>query len=1659
MNTQVILDAISRQLGRGSDGDLAFTRSLSRYDIQVLLDTQITSLGGWELVAVGADAKPGWITADQAVELRENKCRPTFLLVDAHGAGAGMDGIYSAAREIDEKKLFSESVALLRKITQHGWREFAEAAIKRARRIGGRRNGTSARQEFVFYGEVSSSTENSGALVSILGLWPVAGTTPEVCMNLLGQSCLMVERLLLPPATSEAPAVRVSGLVLGEEARVQAGKLEKLVRSAGGRPRGDILEQVAKDESLWLGNLRPAFLDSTLVGIEISSWRRPNDALFAWSGLKLIDGDGIPHFLIDKENPKTRLEIRWKPTPDTLPKGAVNYEVRVIAGSEVIASRQIEHSGRSEQKVVFSSDDFEDLDESAKLESFIEVSAAAKSQTITERSEDFILTFGEAPVSERVSSGEVVRCLSDGVLQATTREDVTKFIEQRHKGVQGLPDKQGFVSCRMPGMRRGFRVERPKLIQEIERHWSKCSGTEIGRWVIRCRADGFWTTELKYVPLVELAGETDVLNKLAESSRKFRENTMKAAGCLSRLYVHGHASANIAADYLNSWQAAFEAVSPKLCLAHTVEVQTPAGRTIGLVVLPSHPIRLAWQCAYDDLALHLRHEEGMPAKRVREALQSLDSAHYPFILPGIEGGPEFVFGDVLGLAAVAMVTSDDREPKAAIATIAACFAGDSDKILPALSRSSGHALSREISNYLNSHEDYSVLRINALRPGDGGTVVRALGKALQKQNADETDAEEGMQFRDVSCHLDLYPTSTQSASAGAYLTKINQRRRAGVSSVSADDAWALQSLNRGEGRILPRLRWAKRDSDFRFRPAHLAISFDSFTSQVEIIDSDQIAYPLISFGLTANLQRKFEVIDGRPIWKLWIPNEQEGVKLANRVVTERLCKIQAALARCVCMARKKKVGQPVIQTVPTSDDIESLEALHRYCDWVVTVDRNAGVEYFDSPLAVPAVYDAYLIDAVPERDDLGCLQMITSTAHFDEVRHLLDHTLAMMGLSGSARNCEFLLGHLKGLSGRLAMRLASGGQDAPTARIGSELIALCLVRSNCLMASAESECWMSLESGFFLPLDDVRDLVPEDATTEDDAENADESLITGDSRRADLLFISVAPKGRLQFRFVEVKYRRHLAAARASALVEKVVSQTAATRNRWMEWFFGASLSTAERAIRAGRLARTLRFYADKAVRHYLAPSVADRLYDEIDRMLKDPASYEPGQTERSDRAFVFCPDFSPLKPEELFPGLAEECRVWLFGSDTLPDRPYGSENIIDKKNDIIELISNPAPSAPCNTVEQNADKILDPVVPAGNEPAQNETTLILSSVVNLGQARDGRLVSWSPSIASNPHLMIAGLPGMGKTTCLINICRQLINCNIIPIVFSYHDDIDEKLAKVFPKVRLGDPTNLGFNPMRITHDSALAHIESAGQLRDIFSAIFPDLGELQLEQLRRAIKSSYTEQGWGGENSQNASVPSFRRFVEILRKNDRPDARTQTLLARLAELDDFEFFKAEESGMSLLNTDQPLVLQIHAFRSEAMQRAYASFALYSIYQDMFKRGRPDRITHAIIFDEAHRAAKLKLIPVMAKECRKYGLAMAVASQEARDFDAGLYSAIANYLILRVTDQDARALARNVAPSEIERRTADRLKTLPKYEALYFSEENRQPIHLQLCSD
>ncbi|HRH98504.1 MAG TPA: hypothetical protein PLB55_21360, partial [Prosthecobacter sp.] len=540
---------------------------------------------------------------------------------------------------------------------------------------------------------------------------------------------------------------------------------------------------------------------------------------------------------------------------------------------------------------------------------------------------------------------------------------------------------------------------------------------------------------------------------------------------------------------------------------------------------------------------------------------------------------------------------------------------------------------------------------------------------------------------------------------------------------------------------------------------------------------------------------------------------------------------------------------------------------------------------------------------------------------------------------------------------------------------------------------------------------------------------------------ADLLYIGIpGARGHFSMRFIEVKYRGNLSSARSADLAETMATQTQRTRQRWENSFFSETASTTERTLRGARLARVLRFYADKAARHHLDAETHCRFVETLAEFLRKPADYALPILDAADLGYVFCPDFTAARPELLYSNNDQGCNIWIFGPDSLPDQTQPSGEIAAQP--IIPV--QPPPAEPAAFIV--TDDAPPQAAPLVELPATG---------VHLGETRADESVTWSPTIKTNPHLMIVGLPGMGKTHSLINICSQLQNRSITPIVFSYHDDIDEKLAEIFPLIQGYDCTTLGFNPLRIGQPSPIAHVESAGQIRDIFHAVFPDLGELQLEQLRSALKQSYEEQGW--RNGATGETPLFRRFVDLLREGGGTDKRTQTLLARLNELDDFRFFDVTESSGGLLESGEPQIIRIHSVSNEAMQRACAGFVLYRIYQDMFRRGRQDRLTHAIVFDEAHRAGKLKLLPTMAKECRKYGIALIVASQEARDFDPGLFAAIGSNLVLRVTDQDARVMARNSAGSDQEKALADKLKTMPKYEAMFFTESLKKPVQVRLA--
>ncbi len=505
-----------------------------------------------------------------------------------------------------------------------------------------------------------------------------------------------------------------------------------------------------------------------------------------------------------------------------------------------------------------------------------------------------------------------------------------------------------------------------------------------------------------------------------------------------------------------------------------------------------------------------------------------------------------------------------------------------------------------------------------------------------------------------------------------------------------------------------------------------------------------------------------------------------------------------------------------------------------------------------------------------------------------------------------------------------------------------------------------------------------------------------------------------------------------------------------------------------------------LHFYADKARRHAsheqqkgLSADAYAMVTAEIDRMLEKGGDYSFAGIDRPDRGWVFCPEYLGARPLEISPG-NWETRVFLFGPRLMPDTPFFRYPVSPVATDMASPnVSNPKPHAddtpgisPSQRVEDSAGtpcpQTAKPAAGGSHVDGTMPGQTIQDREPNVCLGTDlftGKDVCWPLTLKGNPHLLIAGLPGMGKTTCLINLCKQMITFGIRPILFSYHEDIDQRLESLFESVRFLDFSGLGFNPLQvIDRQSRMSYLDVAAALRDIFVAIYPELGDIQGESIRTAIKQSFLEKGWDDPQArlQDLEEPPFGRFLEILRADLKPDRGLRSLLGRLEELADYGFFGLAESHDSLWDSEQPLVIRIHRTQNDNLQKAFASLVFYKLYKDMFRRGIQQQISHAVIFDEAHRAARLTLIPTMAKECRKYGISLVLASQEARDFHVSLFSAIANYLVLRVTEADAKALIRNVASSDQERALIDKIKQMERFKALYFSEQQKKPAIVAL---
>lgn len=264
----ILASALKSLLGETDPGAIAFARCFSREIMEVLCKDTSFSIPGWKIFGVvdgnSADHSKRLIRADQAVEMREEKRDAILLLVDVDSAGAGMDGIYSAAREVSETELFERANKLAKDVIPKPHRKFVDAAVREARKIG-RRHTISPWTEFAFYSACADSPTESGGFVCRIGLWPIYSQStlqPSDC----DASARLVEKALLDSIDSNSPVARLDTLMLKDSTEQQKRDLGEFLKAAASQRWTEAIARLEPIRHLWLGNIHPGISRSTTLG-------------------------------------------------------------------------------------------------------------------------------------------------------------------------------------------------------------------------------------------------------------------------------------------------------------------------------------------------------------------------------------------------------------------------------------------------------------------------------------------------------------------------------------------------------------------------------------------------------------------------------------------------------------------------------------------------------------------------------------------------------------------------------------------------------------------------------------------------------------------------------------------------------------------------------------------------------------------------------------------------------------------------------------------------------------------------------------------------------------------------------------------------------------------------------------------------------------------------------------------------------------------------------------------------------------------------------------------------------------------------------------------------------------------------------------------------
>jgi DNA phosphorothioation-dependent restriction protein DptH len=1052
--------------------------------------------------------------------------------------------------------------------------------------------------------------------------------------------------------------------------------------------------------------------------------------------------------------------------------------------------------------------------------------------------------------------------------------------------------------------------------------------------------------------------------------------------------------------YVQSYRRALDSsdreTQSRLQRSDTLEIsaKTSTGVRRGIVVLPTHPLRLAWIAAHDQLLGNWAEElieEGESAVKRSQRIDlrlvaRLAPANLPFSMVDELGELQTYFEELTHGSALFM-SPDRMEPEQDADALCAAIGLPRDS--PSL-RASSDLLASRFASFRNARPGLTSIRIMVVNPGGGELVARGL-LPIVLPSASEGDEVMGTQPPRVEVvayseappfasplprlrHLQARLLTAQTPGRKSHLTPpLGLAMRRHESLVSDDEAHhlaVLQDLSRGEGRATEEFA-NSRSTAFR-----------------------DLLTPLVTVR---------EEQEGRVRWRTGPALKSRGTSLAADVVEAHRVH-QLAVGGVLGGA-----GSVTIDVALRPDDLAMIRAAHERSDWVLTIDRFVGLDLYDQPLASGLGSENFILDYAPDFIEGLTHRVTVTTAHRGEVLRLLSQAMGNLGLAAVDTSVSAVLNRLLIVSGRLALRLID---DSGMAREAVSLAAL----------MAHLERLGELDELIVVPVDAHPEIFGSAAREGEDS-----------ARRCDLLLVRVTARS-FKIDCIEVKSRKD--AALPVALADRIVDQLEDTRSLLLSRFFATDPPRLDGALQRARLAGLLHYYADRAASNdlILPDRMADmhRNIDRIDEQAEradiNMRGYVVSLTgesgfpqrhrgvpitvltaedlgragfttmiEEQERAGVAVGAVAGLEQNRPPHGMTQaRSRSSARGRSSADRSGNGNHGAAEPEADVHAERSSAAPSPGAADSRQTA---------ANATRQSNDIEIVIGQDVAAGD------VGWTVSTKGSPHAFVVGIPGQGKSVTTRRIIRGFSEHGLPSLIFDFHGDM---AAEPPHGAAVLDATDgLPFSPFEPASDAQGQLNMAAWEIAEIVAYV-AGLGEIQRNTVYKSLQKAYAV--CMDESGSLTRLPTMAEFADAVERAEENARGGRNTRARISPLTDFGLFR-DDAPAGFDPRRGGMVIDVSGLQLETVQLAAAAFLLRKVYRDMFRWGQDGTMRLAVVLDEAHRLAKDVTLPKLMKEGRKYGIAVVVASQGMADFHRDVVGNAGTKIVFRTNFPASKTVA------------------------------------------